>query len=79
MSLGPPDQDVKTWRSEDVPPAGVPGGVKLGSRRGCQIGLSEHDEESEGEAYPQGRVEVPQAGSEGAELMKKWGKDGHMS
>ena len=69
MSLGPPDQDVKTWRSEDdVPLAGVLGGVELGSRRGHQVQLPEHGEESESEAHPQGRAEVPQAGSESAEL-----------
>ena len=80
MSLCPPDQDVKTWRSEEnVPPAGVPGGVKLGSRSRCQVGLPEHGKESEGEAHSQGRAEGPQAGSEGAELMEKWGKDGQTS
>ena len=77
MSLGPPDQDVKTWRIKDeAPPAGVPGGVELGSRWGQQVRLPEH---GEGEAHPQGRAEVPQAGSESAELMEKWGKDGQMS
>ena len=61
------------------PPAGVPGGVKLGSRWGQQVRLPEHGEESEGEAHQQDRAEVPQAGSESAELMEKWGKDGQMS
>ena len=33
MGLGPPDQELKTWgNEEDVPPAGVLGGVELGSR-----------------------------------------------
>ena len=77
MSLGPPDEDVKARRSdENVPPAGVPGWVKQDNRRGRQVGLPEHGEETKGEAYPQGRTEVPQAGSEVAELMKKQRNDG---
>ena len=80
VSLGPPDQDVKTWKREkDIPPASVPGGVELGSRWGHQVRLPERGEESESEAHPQGQTEVPQAGSEGAELMEKWGKDGQSS
>ena len=80
VSLGPWDQDVKTWRhEEDVPPAGVLRGVELGSRRGHQVRLPEHGEEFVGEAYPQGRTEVPQAASEGAELMEKWVKNGQTS
>ena len=65
MGLCPPDQDLKTWMS----PAGVLRGVKLDSRRRHQVGLSEHGEESEGEAHLQGRTEVHQAGSDGAEAM----------
>ena len=79
MTLGPLVLDVKTWRSEDVPPAGVPRGVELGSRWGRQVRLPEHGEESEGQLHPQGRTEAPQAGSEVAELMKKWKKDGQTS
>ena len=38
VGIGPPDQDLKTWRShEDVPPAGVPRGVELGSRPRGQV------------------------------------------
>ena len=77
MSLGPPDQDLKTRRShEDVPPAGVLRGVKLGSRWRHQVRLPEHCKESKGEAHPRGRTEVPQAVSDGAEVMEHWGKDG---
>ena len=71
---------MKTWRSkEDVLHAGVLRGVKLGSRRGCQVRLPEHSEESEGEAHPQGWTKGPQAWSAGAELMEKWRKNGQMS
>ena len=49
-----------TWRShEDVPPAGVPRVVELGSRRRCQVRLPEHGEESEGKAHPQDWTEGP--------------------
>ena len=73
MSLGPPDQDLKTWRShEDVPPAGVLRGVKLDSRQRGQVRLPEHGEESEGESHLQGWTEVPQGGSDGAEAMEQW-------
>ena len=78
-SLGQPDEDVKARRSEElVSPAGVPRWVEQGSRRGRQVRLPEQCEESKGEAHPQGRTQGPQAGSEVAELMKKWGKDGQM-
>ena len=80
MSLGPPDEDVKTWRSEEhVPLAGVLGWVEQGGQQGCQVGLHEHGEETKGEAPPEGQTEVPQAGSEVAELVKKWWKDGQTS
>ena len=80
MSLDPQDQDVKTRTSEeDVPLAGVPGGVELGSRLGHQVRLTEHGKESEGEAHLQGRTKVPRAGSEGGDLMEKRGKDGQTS
>ena len=38
--------------------------------------LTENGEESNGEAHPQGWTEGPLAGSDGAEVMEKWGKDG---
>ena len=80
MSLSPLDKDVKAWRSEEhVPPTGVPGWVEQGARHGCQVGLPEHGEETKGEAHPDGRTDVPQAGSEVAELVKKWRKDGQTS
>ena len=56
----------------------MPGGVKLGSRRGRHVRLPEHGEESEGKTHPQGQTKGPQVGSEVAELMKKWRKDGQM-
>ena len=80
MGLGPPDEDLKTWGShEDVPPAGVPGGVELGSRRRYQVQLPEHGEESEGEAHLTGMTKGHKTGSDGAEAMEQWGKDGKTS
>ena len=80
MGLGPPEQDLKTWWDhEDVPPAVVPQGVKLGGSRRCQVRLPEHGEETECEAHPQGRTKDPQGGSDGAEVMEQWRKDGKMS
>ena len=71
---------MKAWRSEEhVPPAGVPGWVEQGGLWGRQVGLPEYGEETKCEAHPEGRTEVPQAGSEGAELVKKWWKDGQTS
>ena len=68
MGLGSPDQDLKMWGShEDVPPAGVPTEVELGSRMRHHVRLPEHGKETEGEAHPQGRTEGLQAVSDGAE------------
>ena len=45
----------------------------------CQVQLPEHGKESKVEAHLQGRTEVPEGGSDGAEAMEQWGKDGQMS
>ena len=80
MGLGPLDQDLKTWGThEDIPPAGVLRGVELGSRQRHQVRLPEHGEETEGKAHPQGRTKGNQAGSDSAEVMEQWGKDGKTS
>ena len=47
--------------------------VKLGSRWRHQVRLAEHGKESEGDTPPQGRTDVPQAGSDGAEVMEQLG------
>ena len=52
---------------------------RTGQLTGRQVRLPEHGEESKGKAHPQGQTEGPQAGSEVAELMKKWRKDGQTS
>ena len=78
--LGPLDQKLKIWGSnEDGPPAGVPRGVKLGSRQGCQVQLPEHGEEAEGEAH---RKAGPRAPRLGVMEQRRWssiGKDRKMS
>ena len=67
---------MKAGRSEEnIPPEGVPGWIEQGGRCVRQVVLPEHGEETNCEAHLQGRTEVPQAGSEVAELMKKWWKD----
>ena len=51
-------------------------GVELGRRQRCQVQQPEHGKETEGEAHPQGKTEDLQAGSDNAEVMEEWGKDG---